>query len=349
MEPYKAKEKRIKYREPHTSLYVNEDNYEKLVALKKETLALPEYDKRRDRANPFAWLGRSLFINRAAVKLANLDFIFNLSEHVPGQGNYQTKISNGSNFSFCDLAGGPGGFSQYLLWRRPFSAGFGITLKTQDHRDWDKNILANNRFNMTYGKDLTGDLYTNDEWFTNWLLDQKPQGVDLVVADGGFDVETEPDFRRREILTSRLVLVQLYVGIQVCGIGKHLICKVFDTNTDLSASYLYLVSLCFEKIYLVKPVSSRPASNEKYLVCLSRKEDVNEPLGFLATLRDMYENTDLPEFAVDLPSSFRKWLESHNNLFTNNVIQAAEAILKEQRSTSDYNYFDCFTLWQLPG
>jgi FtsJ-like methyltransferase len=35
---------------------------------------------------------------------------------------------------FVDLCGGPGGFSEYLLWRHPEATGFGMTLKGD--RDW---------------------------------------------------------------------------------------------------------------------------------------------------------------------------------------------------------------------
>lgn len=330
-------------------LFVNEELYEELVSAKKRSLALPEYDKKRDEANPFHFLGKSLFLNRAAVKLANLDYVFNLSNHTAGQGEYQTTIAESSYFSFCDLAGGPGGFTQYLLWRRPLSTGYGITLKTKDRLDWDPQVTQNSRFTITYGKDGTGNLYQNDEWFVDWLLSQKPQGVELVVADGGFDVETETDFRKREILTSRLVLVQLFVGVQICRVGKHLVCKVFDTNTELSASYIYLLSRCFERIYLMKPLSSRPASNEKYLICTGRKEDISEPLSYLATLRDMFLQTDFPDFAVALPDNFIEWLSFHNNLFTTKTKEAAESILKKEKTVGENNYFDCFFLWQLPA
>lgn len=53
-------------------------------------------------------------MNRAALKLANLDFLFKLVSSPPT--------------SFTDLCGGPGGFMEFCFFRRAPN-GFGVTLK----------------------------------------------------------------------------------------------------------------------------------------------------------------------------------------------------------------------------
>jgi cap1 methyltransferase len=39
---------------------------------------------------------------------------------------------------------------------------------------------------------------------------------------------------------------------------------------------LYIISLSFEKVYIYKPETSRPANSEKYLVCLYYKDNLSE-------------------------------------------------------------------------
>ena len=39
---------------------------------------------------------------------------------------------------------------------------------------------------------------------------------------------------------------------------------------------LYIISCCFEKVYIYKPETSRPANSEKYLVCLYYKDNLSE-------------------------------------------------------------------------
>ena len=45
------------------------------------------------------------------------------------------------------------------------------------------------------------------------------------------------------------------------------ILKFFDLFTEASVELVYLLSLCYEKIYIVKPFTSRYANSEKYIVC----------------------------------------------------------------------------------
>ena len=79
----------------------------------KDGYNFPGYDKVRLQTNPFEDISKSVFINRAAVKLANCDAIFNFTE---AKGGSLLPFGD-KNLIFCDLAGGPGGFTQYIQYR----------------------------------------------------------------------------------------------------------------------------------------------------------------------------------------------------------------------------------------
>jgi hypothetical protein len=72
-----------------------------------------DYLEARGRLNPFECLGKgpkqNPFLNRSALKLANLDYLFDLfpSLHSPS--------SSKEIFTWADICGGPGGFSEYIL------------------------------------------------------------------------------------------------------------------------------------------------------------------------------------------------------------------------------------------
>lgn len=78
----------------------------------------------RSSCNPAEALGSGPFLNRSAMKLANIDAISDLAEPV---GTRKRPLR------FADICGGPGGFSEYLLRRRRHSAlsarGWGISLR----------------------------------------------------------------------------------------------------------------------------------------------------------------------------------------------------------------------------
>eukprot|EP00644_Phytophthora_capsici_P014145 jgi/Phyca11/98962/e_gw1.3.859.1 len=138
-----------------------------------------QFLKARSATNVFETLGRHRFLNRSAMKLVALDHIFQWTQHR-------------QDFSFADICGGPGGFSEYLLWRTrdvKDVRGYGITLKgARDNCDWRLSTDFHDSFKVCYGQDGTGNLYSiaNIRSFCDVVRGQHPSGVDLAVADGGF-------------------------------------------------------------------------------------------------------------------------------------------------------------------
>lgn len=49
--------------------------------------------------------------------------------------------------------------------------------------------------------------------------------------------------------------------------GGSFVCKLFDMNNIFTISVYYLCHKLFQKVTITKPVTSRPASSERYLVC----------------------------------------------------------------------------------
>jgi hypothetical protein len=98
----------------YTPISDTNESYTRLFSKMTQVCSLPYYALAREKANPWTCVRDSIFMNRAALKLANLDFLFRL-------------ISN-PGAPFADLCGGPGGFMEYLFWRGAGS-GVGVTLK----------------------------------------------------------------------------------------------------------------------------------------------------------------------------------------------------------------------------
>ena len=49
-------------------------------------------------------------------------------------------------------------------------------------------------------------------------------------------------------------------------LGGHFVCKVFDLFTPFSIGLVYLMYRAFDEVYIFKPVTSRPANSERYLL-----------------------------------------------------------------------------------
>ncbi|OQR86555.1 hypothetical protein ACHHYP_10424 [Achlya hypogyna] len=232
---------------------------DELVELKESledlNLTPGSFRKYRARANPYEHLGKGCFLNRSAMKMAELDA--------------RLGLASAEACSFADLCGAPGGFSEYLVYRtaQGFVRGFGMSIRPDDANDplqWRLDDVTQVKVDISYGRDGTGDIYETDN-----ALKEYPKGLDLVVADGGF--QEARDRSNQEQLMHRLVLCETLAMTRLLREEGHFLCKTFELSTDFSVGLLYILHLHFAKIAIVKPLTSRPGSSERYIVGLGWK------------------------------------------------------------------------------
>ena len=227
--------------------------------------------------------GLSQFVNRSAIKLANID---SLSESLTSWPH-----ETDTNFVFVDLCGAPGGFSEYILYRRSseFSSnpcyGFGMSLLGRNsdgvgvkwavdhlsryHRNSNEESVSRGSFyHVCYGADGTGSIYNWDNVCKlqhDMTMIAGKNLAELVVADGGFDAQR--DNSNQELIAFNLVVSQTAAALTLLREGGNFVLKMFgfrESGTRRMLTYLYS---CFDMITFMKPISSRPASAERYLVC----------------------------------------------------------------------------------
>lgn len=332
------------------ALFTNQQRYDILQKV-KDAFDTEGFIDARNATNPFEYIGRSIFITRAAVKLANIDAVHNVTKDVFTFNNKQSD----KEFSFCDVAAGPGGFTQYLQFRYPNSKGYGMTLR-HEKLDWSVKFLDMEKFDTFYGSDNSGNLYTNWDEFNRYVRQKEPNGVDLVTADGGFDLEDGMDktlLHRQEFLSSRLLLTQALVGISCNKVGGNFVLKVFDTVTNLSAQIIYLLSNCYEQIMVFKPVTSRPANAERYILCLNLRDNIGDYRSLMEDAARSYKDDLYLEsiFSEDLPEDFVEWLTENNRESIEQQLVYAQNILRylqgEEIDQERYDVHMFLTIWNL--
>jgi len=143
---------------------------------------------------------------------------------------------------------------------------------------------ARNCFHIVQGYDGTGDIYNwknvqslhqfiSTQLAVNTTLQQTNGLVDLVVADGGF--EAQRDLDSQEEITCQLIGNQVAAGLCLLKPGGNFCIKMFGFQTTIIQNILELLSQCFETIQILKPMASRPASAERYVVAISRNINVD--------------------------------------------------------------------------
>jgi FtsJ-like methyltransferase len=167
-----------------------------LVSLLKRAKAISNsfgrktFEELRGKTNYYEGLGKGCFLNRSAMKLVNLDFVFSLIE--PSSASYATssslstslKINNLNeenatsevstikekkrpHFSFVDLCGGPGGFIECITLKcRHFGTavtGFGMTLLIGDEEPGFRGIMKACNWNISHLQDPPYSVILSDK------------------------------------------------------------------------------------------------------------------------------------------------------------------------------------------
>lgn len=335
------------------------------------------WNRLRKEANPFELQGTSIFINRAAIKLANIDAIYGLTPNF--SYNYVDRHHYGDNlpnvptgkWSFADVAGGPGSFSQYLLFRMPSAVGYGITLS--DPKDpslgWDPSVakhfsvvssettpqsIVANQLNVIVGDDGTGDLLKHASYFGKRVLDLNGEGVDLLVADGAIGGNEENP--KQEIDNAGLIISELITVLLTVKYGGKFVCKIFEAETKLTAQLIYFMSLFFEFVDICKPMASRPANSERYLIGLNRVPcslDASFP-AYLQKVLDQINTSGKRVTRIisdELPADFTIWLTRKNDIHANLQITIGhyiEELAKEIKNVPKFNMYKAYSLWNIP-
>ncbi|CAL8091464.1 unnamed protein product [Calicophoron daubneyi] len=270
-----------------------------------------------ERSNPYELIKKGIFLNRAAMKLANMDAVLH--------GLFTNAENKESILYFADVCAGPGGFSEYILWRRCNAVSLGSESNLEDHEDGDianhseaskddpcilrVPQLAAKGFGLTlkgdcdfrtmdflagpseaflphYGLDGDGDItkWANLSSFASLIgRSTGGLGVHILLADGGFDVSGKENLQ--EVQSKRIYLCQCLCALITLRPGGHFLTKLFDVLTEFSAGLIFLMGQVFEEVMIVKPVTSRPANSERYLVCKNLLSPASHMAGCLPAPR----------------------------------------------------------------
>ena len=127
---------------------------------------------------------------------------------------------------------------------------------------YNKNVI-NRNVHILHGADNTGDLNNLDN--IDYIDKNVKNKFYLITCDGGFDEGI--NFNNKEQLHYQLILNEIYSSIKLQKNNGHFILKMFDIFTETSIHLLYLLTLCYNSVWIYKPLTSRPTNSEKYIIC----------------------------------------------------------------------------------
>jgi 23S rRNA U2552 (ribose-2'-O)-methylase RlmE/FtsJ len=190
----------------------------------------------------------------------------------------------GSPMNCVFLCEGPGGFAESVVRFRNnrHDDYYGMTLKCDSNRMVPEWKVPHGNINITYGADGTGNIYNVDNIKYIAKVMGKKNAADFITGDGGFDFSS--DFNNQEDMCFKLLASEILAALYLQRPGGCFVLKVFDVFSERTIRLIHVLHKVYDKVIITKPLTSRPANSEKYLVCVNFKNTIG-----LSKLRDQLE------------------------------------------------------------
>ena len=148
--------------------------------------------------------------------------------------------------------------------------------------------------------------------------------VDLYTSDLGFDVSQ--DYNKQEELHAIPNLGQILTGLVLLKPGGNMVTKQYTCFHPFTVSLLNIMTQLFTSVELCKPVFSKPANSETYLVCLNYIPNTNIRKKMFAYLQTC--DKSLQPLVSDIDIKFRESIIDTQTHFTSRQIQAINKTIK---------------------
>ena len=149
------------------------------------------------------------------------------------------------------------------------------------------------------------------------------------MADGGFDAQRNKE--NQEELAQKLVVCEVGAGLFLLEKGGTLLIKMFGFQTPLIRSVMQYLFSHFQRLAVVKPVTSRPASAERYVICLGYQGKTQD-FGL-----ESFCNTIFLDQATIEEKQVLGYLDEFDNRMLRLNLETCFAILSEMQCPTTHN------------
>lgn len=195
--------------------------------------------------------------------------------------NFDFKFMKLGAIKTFHLAEGPGGFIEAISRKRQNKNDvyYGMTLMDNDVDvpKWSKisNLMKEmQNIKLVFGPKNDGNLYLKHN--LDFICKHYENSMHFITGDGGFDYSI--DFNKQEENSINLIYCEVLYTLIMQKSGGCFVLKVFDIFHRNTIEILSLLCYFYEKVHIYKPLTSREANSEKYIVCLNFKRKKNYDL-----------------------------------------------------------------------
>jgi len=317
-----------------------------------ETMDIQEWELYRDLSNDYEFIGinrkqienlnkltkveintilKFKPLNRAYFKLWEILHNFEL---IPKNINCTNVCLMSSN-----LAEAPGGWINAIIdYEKKYNPKqlskhklIGISLKSSlkfNLREHNYLKKFNQQIEINYGLG-NGDL-TNPENILEYSKRFKNNSAHIVTADGGIGGK---EYDMKEYLNSKLIFSEMLTALLVQKKNGNFVLKMYSLYTNLSIQIINILQYHYQEVYITKPVTSRPANDELYIVALKfegiTKSTSDSLLNILKQWNKLKSNQYLNTFLKKTES--KKEITKFNKKYSDLQIKSLKKIFNSKK------------------
>lgn len=152
----------------------------------------------------------------------------------------------------------------------------------------DKHLLHDKSGILDYGITNTGDI-TDINNIMHYIKKYQHQKFKLITSDCGLDFGD--DFTKQETGLYKIFLSALIVAIGLSSNDSMYVFKFFSLFEEQTIQMIYIASQIFEKVDIVRVMTTKGPSGENYCVCSHLNPNINKEV-YINQLLEYMKNTD---------------------------------------------------------
>ncbi|XP_063687254.1 uncharacterized protein LOC134820673 isoform X2 [Bolinopsis microptera] len=250
-------------------------------------------------------------------------------------------VSDKPEFTSVHICEAPGGFicslNHYLKRNHPeFQWNwFGMTLNPYFEGNTSKEMVDDDLFisktysNWYFGGDNSGNVMNSENIadLKKKVSAESTSPVLLVTADGSIDCQDNPN--EQEATVAHLHYCETVSALNLLAPGGNFLLKGFTLFEHSTLCLTYLLVCLFEKVEVVKPLTSKSGNSETYTLCTGFRADVlsSDQLEALkqhhsleGTDNAFFARSDIPEeFILKFKDCSKKFKNYQQQMIENNI------------------------------
>ena len=232
---------------------------------------------------------------------------YKLWEILHSQNIFDGLLINNStqNLKICCLAEAPGGFINAILNYRKNSNDVVYTTSL------DGGIKYNDQITRLFSQNP--DKYnihlmdmTNEDNIVNYITScSQKHKFDLITADGGIE-KAENIYELIEHAHAKLFFAEILCALKLQQKNGTFIMKIYGMYYNITVQLIAILTSYYDDVQIVKPVTSRPTNQEKYIVCKNFNDNFNDAdyAKFIQILKSWNQIETMPMTEYDKNNKF---------------------------------------------